>query len=324
MKKKDEERAMEQETVSVIIPVYGVEAYLQTCVDSVCAQTWKNLEIILVDDGSPDNCPALCDALAERDGRIRVIHKENGGLSDARNRGIEAATGRYLMFVDSDDYIQPTMVQTLHQALVEAKADVSLCDYARVDTDGVWLDQDKPLPGAVLTGLEAMEQMELAGQWWRYAVAWNKLYKREIFASLRFPKGKIHEDDFIIHRVFAQCQRVAVVPQRLYFYVQRSDSIMGVTITPKRLQAVEALLSRYDFYVQEGYAKELSNACLGKAYRKLWQTMDGLPVWACRQQVRPYVEKIAKAQLRRGSPQGLWLWLGYGRRLMQTRGQKNP
>jgi glycosyltransferase involved in cell wall biosynthesis len=309
---------MEQQKISVIIPVYKVEAYLEKCVMSVLCQTYQCLEIILVDDGSPDGCPALCDELAQRDGRIQVIHKENGGLSSARNAGIEAATGDYLFLLDSDDYIVPEALEKLYRALTENGADMSLCDYARVDEQGQWLDQDELIPGQVLSQAQALALLAPQNGWWRYSVACCKLYRRQIFDTLRFPVGKIHEDEFVMHHVFGQCQRVAAVPERLYMYVQRPGSIMAAKVTVKKLDAVEAFFERCDFYKARGYEAQ-AVCCLTKAYGTLWRIMNGLNMAEYEDNVRPYVQELSTRMVRRGDLRGLWLRVGFWRRLRQDK-----
>ena len=159
---------MEQELITVIIPVYKVEAYLEKCVESVRNQTYANLEIILVDDGSPDGCPAMCDELAARDERIQVIHRENGGLSAARNTGLDAAKGRYVAFVDSDDYIASKMFEKLHAALIGARADMAVCDLACVDEQGEPTQLLRPLEPGVINREQVFQRMESPGGGWRW------------------------------------------------------------------------------------------------------------------------------------------------------------
>jgi glycosyltransferase involved in cell wall biosynthesis len=237
------------ELISVIVPIYKVEQYLPKCVESIRNQIYQNLEIILVDDGSPDHCPELCDEYAGLDSRIRVIHKPNGGLSDARNAGIEAAEGDYICFVDSDDYIAETMIQKLYSALKKQDADMSLCGFTYVDekyNSIVERNIGMPIKNEVLFGRDAIKKM--AGEsGWVYTIAWCKLYKAALFQTIRFPVGKIHEDEFVSHLVFAKCNKVSCIADRLYFYLQRENSIMGnahKSFSIKELDASEAFLKR--------------------------------------------------------------------------------
>ena len=234
------------ELISIIIPVYKVEKYFNKCVESVVNQTYKNLEIILVDDGSPDNCPNMCEAWAKKDSRIKVIHRKNGGLSAARNSGIEVAKGEYFCFVDSDDYVAEDYVKSLYEALKSDNADMAICEVTEVDEKYRTIDDTNSrqrLSNETKTGLELLDLI-LPAKTYAYVVAWNKLYKRELFNNLRYAEGKIHEDEFIIHRLFARCNRVAIIDKPLYYYLKRGDSIIGIGFNIKRMDAVEALEDR--------------------------------------------------------------------------------
>lgn len=248
---------MRNELISVIVPIYNVEKYLHRCVDSILGQTYHNLEIILIDDGSPDNCSIICDEYAQKDYRIRVVHKTNGGLSDARNVGIEAATGEYLMFVDSDDFIAANMIEKLYHALLVNNADISICNFKYVDENGASIlfnprfsNSKLPIQDGVISGTDILKEKLFATKCWYWVVAWNKLYKKSIFSEIRYPVGKIHEDEFVIHAILMKCDKVACVSEMLYYYVQRSDSIMGMSKTDSRkIDYTEALLLRAKGYL---------------------------------------------------------------------------
>ena len=227
----------EKPLLSIIVPVYDVENYLQKCIDSILAQTFTDFELILVDDGSPDNCPALCDAAAAKDARIRVIHQKNGGLSAARNAGLDVARGEWIGFVDSDDYIAPEMYETLYKAVQSTGADLALCDYVKVDETGALCTQTHvAVPQKSLTGRELLQK----AYWTTVQIACNKLYHRTIFAQLRYPVGKLNEDFFVIPEICLNTQKAVVVPDVLYYYVQRGDSIMGKSRTLRHYDAAEA------------------------------------------------------------------------------------
>lgn len=236
---------IEKHLISVIIPVYGVEAYLDRCVESVVNQTYNNLQIILVDDGSPDHCPAMCDAWAEKDCRIKVIHKENGGLSDARNAGLAQASGDYICFVDSDDWLDLRFIDILHRTAIENDCQISECEY--IITSGPVPDVDIAGSTTVYTIENAMEQ-HLRDKCFRQVV-WNKLYRREVI-SVPFEKGKYHEDVFWTYQIIANCQHLAHVEAPLYCYFQREGSIMGQAYSLKRLDAVEAAVQRCKFVAE--------------------------------------------------------------------------
>ena len=272
------EFAMSLEKISVIIPVYKVEQYLDRCVKSVLEQSYTNLEIFLVDDGSPDSCGAMCDQWAEKEPRIRVIHKENGGLSDARNAGLDAATGEYIVFIDSDDYIAADMIQNLYRALKENDADMSICNFCYVDENGSLLaeeSQGSPLEDEVLTGPEAIaKEADYLHKGWYYIFTWNKLYKKCLFHDVRFPKGKLSEDDYTAHRVFQQCKRIATIRYVGYYYVQRGGSIIHNRSRFLFLHRAEGRLERaklcYDLGLKEsaGQTYWLAAMALPNAFRK--------------------------------------------------------
>ena len=227
----------EKPLLSIIVPVYKVENDLQKCIDSILAQTFTDFELILVDDGSPDNCPALCDAAAAKDARIRVLHQKNGGLSAARNAGLDVARGEWIGFVDSDDYIAPEMSEILYKAVQSTGADLALCDYVKVDETGALCTQTHvAVPQKSLTGRELLQK----AYWTTVQIAWNKLYHRTIFAQLRYPVGKLNEDFFVIPEICLNTQKAVVVPDVLYYYVQRGDSIMGKSRTLRHYDAAEA------------------------------------------------------------------------------------
>lgn len=232
--------------ISVIVPIYKVEKYLKRCVDSIINQTYKNLEIILVDDGSPDGCGSICDEYAEKDSRVRVIHKENGGLSDARNAGLDIAAGEYIGFVDSDDYIAPEMYEVMLGRLTETGADTAVCNClctGDMDDYREQFNRSEAMKDCVLNRDAALEKLtEKYG--WVYVTAWNKLYKKRIFDNIRFPKGKIHEDEFIIHRVIGESGKIACINQRLYYYFQRRGSIMSARSINAEMDACEAFADR--------------------------------------------------------------------------------
>lgn len=236
--------------ISVIVPVYKVEPYLDRCVQSIVDQIYTDLEIILVDDGSPDSCPAMCDAWAEKDDRIRVIHKENGGLSDARNAGIAVAAGEYISFVDSDDWIAPEMLQRLQERMAATESDIVSCDALRVWDDGTPSKSMIREKGEyVLNRTESMQA--LIESTCQIQTVWNKLYKADLVKQVPFEKGKIHEDEFWSWKVFSLSCRVATVKEAYYYYSQRADSIMGDGYTAFPMLVVEAKLERHDYIIRE-------------------------------------------------------------------------
>ena len=251
--------------ISVIVPVYRVEEYLERCVKSILSQTYKNLEVILVDDGSPDQCPAICDACAEKDARVKVIHQENKGLSGARNAGIDAASGEYLGFVDSDDYVSPHFIEELYQLLQDTGCAIGQCRFSYVKGDGLAEEGDSAF--CIYPGESLMEQLygpeEKATC---FVVAWNKLYRAELFkeTGIRYPEGRIHEDEATTYRLFHEAKKLAFLDRALYgYYTENGGSITSV-FSAKRLQWLTAHEERIAFFKKNGYEK-----LLPAAYRKL-------------------------------------------------------
>ena len=236
--------------ISVIVPVYKVEPYLDKCVSSIVNQTYTNLEIILVDDGSPDNCPAMCDTWAEKDSRIRVIHKTNGGLSDARNAGMTVATGELMAFVDSDDWIAPDMYEYLYQRLTEDNSDIAACGVQMVWEDKKLCRMLTRAGNCVLNHEEAMRAI-IEESWLKQPV-WYKLYKTDLIRDILFPMGKCHEDVFWSYQAVGSAKKVSVSDHVGYYYLQRGGSIMGAGYSLKRLDAVEAKVQRCA-YIQERF-----------------------------------------------------------------------
>ena len=214
-----------EELISIIVPVYNVEKYLEKCVDSIINQTYKNLEIILVDDGSKDSSGKLCDSLKEKDGRIKVIHKQNGGLSDARNAGLKIANGKYIGFVDSDDYIAKDMYQTLYSLSKKHNADISIVSYYEIYGGKVISVRDtKNL--VIYDKIDAMKEVLIDRSIQSYA--WNKLFKRELLEDIEFPTNKNFEDIATTLLLFEKANKVVLLEDPKYYYVRRDDSIVGV------------------------------------------------------------------------------------------------
>lgn len=243
---------MEQK-VSVIVPIYKVEPYLKRAVDSILHQTYHNLEIILVDDGSPDQCGRICDDYAKEDNRITVIHKGNGGLSDARNAGLDAAHGEYIVFVDSDDFIAEDYVETLMQCLKEYDADVAMCSYAV--TASVELDESIFTASRDET-VEVCDRRELLNNLYDanhkdatyFIVSWNKIYKASLWQDVRFPKGRIHEDEATTYKIYDRAQKGVYLHRPLYGYFTAPSSITRDRFNIKRLQWMDALDDRIAYF----------------------------------------------------------------------------
>lgn len=233
---------MEHATVSVIVPVYHVKPYLNSCLDSILAQTYENLQIILVDDGSTDGSGSICDQYAARDPRIRVIHQENLGVSAARNAGLAAATGTWIGWVDSDDWIEPEMFARLLEGATQENADIALCGrYQEYPDRRVPFG---PKSEAVLTGsaglLSLLEETQMDN------ALYDKLYRRELFDGIRFPEGRTYEDLAVLYRVFEKADRILCLTQPLYHYRQRPTGIIGNTGLDNRMNHFLAAKNRLE------------------------------------------------------------------------------
>lgn len=237
--------------ISVIVPVYRVEKYLPACIDSILNQTFTDFELILVDDGSPDRCPEICDETAKRDARVRVIHQANAGLSAARNAGIEAAHGAWLSFVDSDDYIAPQFYEKLYQTAQRTDADCVMCSVQNVDESGKSIDSAlMRVADEVKTGQEVLQKIG-RDDVTPYLTAWNKLYRRKLFNTLRYPAGRQNEDVFVFAELFCQVQRAVCVAEPLYFYRKRIGSIMNSVVTLRNLDEMWAYVNCFEHLQQD-------------------------------------------------------------------------
>lgn len=221
--------------VSIVIPVYNVESYLETCVESIINQSYKELEIILVDDGSTDRCGDICEMLSAKDNRIAVYHKKNGGLSDARNYGIERAHGELLGFVDSDDYIETGMIAGMVAAIENNNADIAICGYKKVYKNVIL---DKKPHSRVYTKDQALYQL-LRGSDFQDHV-WAMVFKTELWEGIRFPKGKLYEDVRTTYKLFLRANRIVTVDESFYNYRQRGSSIVKLDFNSGKLQCLEA------------------------------------------------------------------------------------
>lgn len=246
--------SQEKALISLIIPVYKVEKYLEKCIQSVINQTYENLQIILVDDGSPDNCGKICDEYAKKDHRIEVIHKSNGGLSDARNKGLEIAKGEYIGFVDSDDYIEADMYEVLYNLLKQYNADVSICNFYTVSQGKISIkNADNGINE--YNRIEILKEILLDKNIQSYA--WNKLYKKELFDEIKYPIGKKYEDIGTTFYLLEKCNKVVVTGKSEYYYINRQDSIVNNVTETTITDYIELIMQRYD-YIEENI-KELSS-----------------------------------------------------------------
>lgn len=250
---------MTNHLISIIVPIYKVEEYLDRCVKSLTEQTYNTLEIILVDDGSPDKCPAMCDEWANRDSRIKVIHKANGGLSDARNAGMAIAQGDYIAYVDSDDWLEADFCEKLLFLMIDNSCDIAACNYRRASGEEDNTEPDRG-SGRIACYDKNQAMSELIDNTIQQVV-WNKLYKKSVVEGILFEKGKYHEDEFWSYLIFGRCEKVLTVDYIGYNYFQRETSIMGEKYSLKRLDAVEAKVRRCS-YLKENFPKLYGKGCI--------------------------------------------------------------
>lgn len=233
----------ETQLISVVVPIYNLEKILDKSLPSILAQSYSNMEIILVNDGSTDQSGFICDSYAQKDNRVLVIHKENGGLSDARNTGIRRAKGDYLLLIDGDDILHYQMVELLYTALRKHDADVSICELKWVEEKDIAQIQQREeaiLDDREWTSEEAFYHLLDYHTYVKFAVACNKLYKRSLFEDISYPLGKIHEDEFVTYRIYDKTRKVVELPNELYYYIQREDSLTHLELSEKRFDKVEA------------------------------------------------------------------------------------
>ncbi len=231
--------------VTVVVPVYRIQEYINECVDSIIRQSYKNIEIILVDDGSDDQCPEICDNYAAANSNIRVLHKQNGGLSSARNAGIEEAAGEYITFIDGDDIIAEDMIETMVDIALKESADIVKISLIRASKLPVEIQNTKDYK--ILTPIEALNEI-YAGQP-QVISACGKLFKTSLFEDICFPEGYIHEDEFITPKLYYKAEKIAFCEAVLYYYMQReNDSILRSNFNPKRLDVLYVMEDRIEFF----------------------------------------------------------------------------
>lgn len=260
---RTESKTSVEEKVSVIIPAYNMELYIGDSVQSVIDQTYKNLEIIVIDDGSTDGTAEICEELGRNDGRIRVVHKENGGLSDARNYGLQISTGEYIAFLDADDGYYPRFIEFLYDALERTDSDIAMCDFiVTKDVHGNLIEKLR-YEEECMTGRKASGRTTGSdGVALEYIVAWNKLYKKQLFDGIAYPSRQNNEDEFITWKLLWKAKQVVYIHTFLHKYLQRETSIMGKRFSRDRLGVIEAHKEKRTFFEKKGLYKEAHCASL--------------------------------------------------------------
>lgn len=246
------------ELVSVVVPIYKVEQYLDRCVNSILNQTYKNIEIILVDDGSPDLCGRMCDEFKERDSRIKVIHQSNQGLSAARNSGLSIAGGKYILFIDSDDYINENMIEKLLKLAIQEGADIVSCGHVQIYDNAPMEYTTKGDFNIALTPKEALKSFLFTHI--VDVVTWNKLYNIKLFDDVQFKVGKLYEDHYTIYKLIDKANKVVYTSETLYYYCKRNTSIGGVSYNKNTMQLKDALDEECEYILKKypDMAKEIN------------------------------------------------------------------
>ena len=257
---------MNNELISVIIPIYNVENYLRRSIESVIEQKYKNLEIILVDDGSTDNSYNICEEYKNKDKRVIVIHKENGGLSSARNAGIEIAKGETIAFLDADDFISDECISELFRIMNKYDADIAECDVEKVDEDKVQTYRfsfEAKDDSFCLEKDDALKRIhdDDFSICLRSVIASNKLYKKKLFQETKYPLNKLHEDEFTTFKLYYNSTKVAFTNKKMYAYVQRKNSIMHKEFSLRRLDALEAYDNYMKFFIDKGMIEMQARTC---------------------------------------------------------------
>ena len=271
----------EQPLISIIVPVYKAEKYVGKCIEALMNQTYQNLEIILIEDGSPDNSGVICDEYAQRDCRIKVIHKPNGGAATARNAGLDVMTGKYVAFVDSDDYMELHYIETLYRTLVENQAQVAICSFKTVDEDGNRVsidelhDENNDIQSIASTTNKKQVQIfsgndiilqDLRGHW-EHVAPWGKLFDAALYDNIRYPHWFAHEDEPVFIWVFDKVEKVATIDDKLYYYVQHAGSLMNTAYSEKDRSTYLKMWQERITYYSDNIARhqEIRN-CILQAY----------------------------------------------------------
>lgn len=274
---------MDDKKVSIIVPVYNVEKYLSKCIDSIINQTYKNIEIILIDDGSKDLSGDICDDYQKRDDRIKVVHKQNGGLSSARNAGLDMMNGEFVGFIDSDDFIHPQMIEILLELACKYSLDMAVGATRDIqERDNVtYLSYDveqetEKEKVELFDGQKALKKFSSYYYERIWMTAQHKLYSAKIFEKIRFMEGKIYEDEYSFHHIINQCEKIGIIDIPLYFYYLSPQSILRSDFKESRFDLLDATLDRLSFFADKGIQEEIEfwgNKYVGKVF-EMWHLVS--------------------------------------------------
>lgn len=257
-----------KDLISIIVPLYNSEKYLSKCIDSIISQTYKNLEIILINDGSTDNSLNILNKYIKKDKRINLINKENGGASTARNIGLKESKGKYISFIDADDYVEKDYIEKLYESLIKNNADMAICDFYNVNENNEIILNNSPIKSELLTKKDFFKKTTIKDSYY-YIVPWNKLYSRKIIEKIKYPEGKINEDEFVIHLIVDNCEKIISLSDKLYYYLRRDDGVSGRIRNIHFFDVIEALIERINFFKKTNnfeFIDQTTNVLLSRFY----------------------------------------------------------
>lgn len=285
---------MNRELISVIIPIYNVEKYLKECIDSILNQTYKNIEIILVDDGSTDNSPNICDEYTQKDTRVITIHQKNQGVSSARNKGLEASKGNYIFWIDSDDYVKEDCIEKLYNLLKKYDSDISICDYTQgSDRDYVFVDNEvKEEVYDSFTGLNNIYKNHHYS--FIMAASWAKLIKKSLYKDLKYPVAKIFEDIYLSHHLISKCNKISYTNEVMYYYYQWPESILGKKLYKAKLDYLGAFKERIHFFENLNYKELQEKARHQYLHALMWEFSRAKDILHDKEMVKNIVKEYRK------------------------------
>lgn len=285
---------MTNELITVIIPCYNVEKYLSECIDSILNQTYSCLEILLINDGSTDSTGDICDRYKQKDSRIRVIHQSNKGIATTRNIGVKEATGKYIFWIDSDDYVCSYIIEKLYKLLIDYSADMSICNYI----EGSCRNYNFQKKDSIIECFEARQGLNYIYKNNHYsfimAASWAKLIKKSCYDSLRYPDGKIFEDIYISHHLIHNCQRIVYTDEIMYYYYKWPESILGKKIYKAKLDYLGAFEERIHFFESLGYDELKEKARIQYLHALIWEFSRAKDILHDSEMVKTIVKQYRK------------------------------
>ena len=303
--------------ISIIVPVYNAEKYLDQCIESIITQTYKKLEIFLIEDGSPDNCGSICDSWAKKDARIKVFHVDNGGSARARNIGLLHAKGKYIGFVDADDFLIPSMYEILYQLATNSSAEITECGYYKVTSDVMYNSLNNLEVKTIRSFNTAEALLENVRDTAVQQVVWNKLYLKRVIGNTFFTEGKYIDDEFWTYKIIGSSKKIVSTNEKLYCYRQQEASVMHQSFSLKRMDALEAKLQRLK-YIEEGFPSIVSEAKCNLYFTCIYlqqmalKNMNKEEQMAMRKKIKNCLNsfRIEKSDLQSlDNKQRVWFWL---------------